>query len=372
MARMKVVVIGGGMAGISCAAAVAERHDVTVLETEDAPGYHSSGRSAAAYIEPYISATICALTRASRPFFEAPPAGFTDAPLLTSRTGLLIADHEKRARVDEYLRTWSPLCPTLTEIPVRQAVERVPILRAELIARAVLDPQVFDIDVHALLSGFARQLKTRGGQLVTRSRVESLERRGEGWRIGAGERTYDADVVVNAAGAWGDEVAQRAGAQIVGLVPKRRTAMLLGSGQYDVARWPIVHEIDSAFYFKPDAGRLLLSPSDQTPSPPCDAQPEEIDIAIAVERFEAATTQVVSRIEHRWAGLRSFVADNTPVVGFDGRLSGFFWLVGQGGFGIQTSPTMARIAAALISGDAIPAEIDVRAAEVSPARFAAS
>jgi len=357
---MKVVVVGGGMAGMSCAAAAAEHNDVTLLEAEDAPGYHSSGRSAASYIEPYINATICALTAASRGFFETPPPGFADAAILTPRSGLLIATAAKTARVDEYLAQWSPLCPTLREIDVAQALALVPILARGSVARAVLDPDVFDIDVHGLLSGFARLLKARGGSVVTRSRVDSLACVDGVWRVGAGAQRFSADVVVNAAGAWGDQLAGLAGAAPVGLVPKRRTAVLIGAAGHDVARWPIVHEVENEFYFKPDAGRLLLSPADQTPSPPCDAQPEELDIATAVERFERATATQVLRIEHRWAGLRSFVADSVPVVGFDPRVAGFFWLIGQGGFGIQTSPTLGRLSASLIRGAGMPDDLAAR------------
>ncbi len=217
-----------------------------------------------------------------------------------------------------------------------------------------------DIDVHGLLSGFRRVLKAHDGVLATRSRVDSLARFEGGWRLEAGGQTLHADVVVDAAGAWGDEVAGMAGVPAIGLVPKRRTALLLRCAQHDVARWPIVHEVESAFYFKPDAGRLLLSPVDQTPSPPCDAQPDELDVAIAVERFETATTLVVERIEHRWAGLRSFVADSVPVIGFDPGTPGFFWLVGQGGFGIQTAPAMGRLSAALIRDNDVPADLQAR------------
>ncbi len=360
MARMKVVIVGGGMAGMSCAAELAPHCDVTVLEAEDAPGYHSSGRSAASYIEPYINATIHALTTASRAFFERPPAGFADAPLVASRADLMIATAANASLIDVYLERWRALCPGLVEISAAEALRRVPILRHEAVARAVSDPNVLDIDVHGLLNGFRRVLKAHGGVLATRSRVESLARVDGGWRVGMAGESLHCDVVVDAAGAWGDHVAGLAGVAAVGLVPKRRTALLLRCAHPDVPRWPIVHEVESEFYFKPDAGRLLLSPVDQTPSPPCDAQPDELDIAIAVERFEAATTLVVERIEHRWAGLRSFVADSVPVVGFDDAAPGFFWLVGQGGFGIQTAPAMSRLAAALIRGADVPDDLKKR------------
>ncbi len=366
--RMKIVVIGGGMVGMSCAAELSQHCDVTVLEAEDAPGYHSSGRSAAAYIEPYVNGTIFTLTSSSRAFFENPPAGFADAPIVTPRADVMIASAPKSHLVDAYLQRWREFCPGLVEVSAASVREQVPILRPETVARAVSDPNVMDIDAHGLLNGFRRMLKAHGGSLVTRSRVESLARVNGGWKIDAGGRQYTCDAVVNASGAWGDEVAELAGVKRVGLVPKRRTAMLIKCGNADVARWPMVHEIESEFYFKPDAGRLLLSPADQTPSAPCDAQPEEIDVAVAIERFEAATTVAVDRIEHRWAGLRSFLPDSLPVVCFDDQAEGFFWLIGQGGFGIQTSPTMARLSAALVRGKDVPT--DLREKGISAKLFA--
>jgi len=360
MARPRIVVIGGGMAGMSCGACAAEHGDVIVVEAESQPGYHSSGRSAASYIEPYINATVLALTTSSRSFFEHPPAGFTQTRLVAPRADLLIARAEKAALVDDYLNRWRGLCPDLTEVPRADALARVPMLRPEAVARAVSDPHVMDIDVHALLDGFRRLLVSRGGRLVANSRVEALERARDGWQVHADGRSFAADVVINAAGAWGEHIGRLAGAHPVGLVPKRRTALLLGSEGVDVSAWPIVHEVESEFYFKPDAGRILLSPADETPSEPCDAQPEEWDVAVAVDRLERATAMKIGRVLHRWAGLRSFVADKMPVVGFDPDVDGFFWLVGQGGFGIQTSPAMGRLAAALLRGEPVPDDISAR------------
>jgi D-arginine dehydrogenase len=374
MARLNVIVVGGGMAGLSCAAHLSSHCDVTVLEAEDAPGYHSSGRSAASYIEPYVNRTIFTLTHASRSFFEQPPAGFADAPIVTPRADLMIATAAKSALIDAYLARWHELCPGLTEVDAADARRRAPILRAAAVARAVADPNVLDIDVHALLTGFGRMLKSNGGVLATRSRVESLARVDGRWRVTVDERRFECDVVVDAAGAWGDHVAGLADIAPVGLVPKRRSALLLRCA-HDVADWPMVHEVESEFYFKPDAGRLLLSPADATPSEPCDAQPDEYDLAVAVERFEQATDVKVERIEHRWAGLRSFVADSLPVVGFEPGAPGFFWLIGQGGFGIQTSPTMGRLSAAFVRGEDVPSDLRDRgidAAQLAPRRAALS
>jgi len=245
-------------------------------------------------------------------------------------------------------------------------------LRAESVARAVADPNVMDIDVHGVLNGFRRMLKANGGELVTRSRVQSLARADGRWRVEADGRRSTCDVVVDAAGAWGDRLAGLAGIAPVGLVPKRRSVVLLKS-ERDASVWPMVHEVESEFYFKPDAGRLLLSPADATPSEPCDAQPDEYDVAVAVERFERATDMTVTRIEHRWAGLRSFVSDSLPVVGFEPSAPGFFWLIGQGGFGIQTSPTMGRLSAALVRGEDVPGDLRERgitAGELAPRRAA--
>jgi D-arginine dehydrogenase len=360
MARAQVIVVGGGIAGLSCAAQLAAHCDVTVVEAEDGPGYHSSGRSAASYIEPYVNDTIVALTRASKPFFEAPPTGFADAPLVKPRRDVMIATAAKSRLIDVYLERWRESCPGLVEIDTREACALAPILRPEAAARAVSDPNTMDIDVHGMLSGFRRMLKAWGGTLAVKSRVESLARSDGRWRVATadGERVYD--IVVDAAGAWGDQLARLAGIEPVGLTPKRRSALLINGGGVDVSKWPMVHEVESEFYFKPDAGRLLLSPADATPSEPCDAQPEELDLAIAVERFHNATTVVVERIEHRWAGLRSFVADSLPVIGYEPSAPGFFWLIGQGGFGIQTSPAVCRLAAALIEGREVPDDLAER------------
>jgi D-arginine dehydrogenase len=373
MTKPRILVIGGGMAGLSCAAHAAEFAEVTVLEAEAQPGYHSSGRSAASYIEPYISATVHGLTVASREFFERPPARFALQPLVQPRADLMIAGEGKAHLIDGYLARWAVLCPDLVEVTQRQALARVPCLRPRSVVRAVSDPNVMDIDVHGLLEGFRRMLIARGGRLVADARIESLERAAGGWLGRTANAAYGADVVVNAAGAWGEQIGALAGARPVGLVPKRRTALRFAAPDHDVADWPIVHEVESAFYFKPDAGRILLSPADETPSAPCDAQADEWDVAVAIDRFESAVTISVKKIEHRWAGLRSFVADKAPVVGFDGRLDGFFWLVGQGGFGIQTSPTLGRISAALLADRSLPDDVGargVRAGDLSPERAA--
>ena len=257
-----------------------------------------------------------------------------------------------------------------------EALKRVPILRAERVAEALFEPGASDIDVNGLHQAFLRGFKARGGKLVCDVRVEALDPKGRIWRVVSGDRVFEAPVVVNAAGAWADEVAKLAGLAPLGIEPRRRTVVLLDAPkEHDIAAWPLTIDADETFYFKPDAGRILLTPADETPSPPCDAQPEEMDIALAIDRFESMTTMSVRRVVHKWAGLRSFAPDRTPVVGFDPSAPGFFWLAGQGGYGMQSSSGMARSAAALVRGEDLPADIraeGVAAAALNPARLRAS
>jgi D-arginine dehydrogenase len=353
--KPRIVIVGGGVAGLSCGAAAAGAFDVTVLEAELQPGYHASGRSAAVYIEAYTNDVVHALTVASLDHHLAqgarPIGDFT------------IADAEHGAELDAFLQRWQPLCPDLREVDAAAVLARVPILRPASVARAVLDPKSLSLDAHGLLDGYRRSLTAAGGRIFNNARVTRLEHAGSGWRVGFGESALEADIVVNAGGAWGDQIGALAGARPLGLQPLRRTALLLDVGQ-DVSGWPMVHRIQGGLYFKPEAGQLMVSLADETPSEPCDARPEELDLAVIAERFEAATTFQVRRLGQTWAGLRSFLPDQIPAVGFDPEVKGFFWLVGQGGFGMQTSPAMGAIAAALLQE-----RDDPFAATLSPARF---
>jgi D-arginine dehydrogenase len=373
--RRRITVIGGGIAGLSLAANVSSdgTSNVTVLEAEAQPGYHSSGRSAAVYIEPYMNRTVHALSRASLDFFLDPPGPFWSEPIVSAWDSVMIASPQNAGLVDSYLDTWAPLCPQLHELDVDEVLTRVPILRRQAVARAVGDPRAMAIDVHGLLDGFRRMLLAHGGRLRTNARVTTIERRSGHWVLGlaAGDE-METDVLVNAAGAWGDEVGQLAGVEALGLQPLRRTALLIGSEGHDIAGWPLLFEASSSFYLKPEAGQLLLSPSDETPSPPCDAQPEDLDAAMAVDRIQQATTLAVPRIERKWAGLRSFLPDHLPAVGYDEGVDGFFWLIGQGGFGMQTSAAMGRLGAALLEEALIPDDLagwGIDAQALSPARL---
>ena len=373
MVNCDFLVVGAGMAGASAAYELAGLGSVILLEREDMPGYHTTGRSAAVFTEAYGNRTIRGITTASRAFYDAPPDGFGDDPLLTPRGGLFIGREDQRATLQQHYEDCHDLVTSVALVDGAEACRLVPILRPDYVAGAVYEPDAMGIDVNALHQGYLRGLKARDGTLVTDAELTGLARNGGTWDIETRAGNYQAPVVVNAAGAWCDIVAELAEVQPIGLVPKRRTAFIFDAPEgSDPDAWPLMADIDEEFYVKPDAGRLLGSPADETPMPPQDIQPDELDIAIAVDRIEKATTLKIKRIHNKWAGLRSFVADKTLVAGFDAEADGFFWLAGQGGYGIQTAPAMAAIAAALASGGDFPAHVaerGVSASDLDPARL---
>lgn len=363
-----VIVIGAGIAGAGVAAALSVDQRVVLLEREAQPGYHSTGRSAAVFAESYGGAAVRALTRASRAFFERPPTDFAASSLLTPRGFLFLARDDQQASL-EALASMPDMQRTAQRLTPAQARERMPLLREGYLGSALFDVAASDIDVHALHQGFLTQLRHRGGQLHCGVEAEHVERVRSGWRVSGNGMQFTAPVVVNAAGAWADVIAQRAGVAGVGLQPLRRSAALIdASGFDDIGHWPLTIDIDEEFYFKPDAGRLLISPGDETPSEACDAQPDDLDLAMAVDRIEQATTLDVRRMHSRWAGLRSFVADRTPVAGFAADAPGFFWLAGQGGYGIQTAPALSLLAAALVRQHTVPAELLDHGIDISDLR----
>lgn len=372
--RVDCLVIGAGMAGASIAAHLAPHMTVAVLEAEAHAGYHTTGRSAALYSALYGNAPVRALTRASRGFFDAPPAGFAATPLLRARETLYLVGAGQEAIAEAFRADADVRSQTLC-LDADRVLGRLPILRRELVAGALMDATSADIDVDALHQGFLRQAKAAGATLVLGQGLRALRRENGDWVAETDGLTVRAPRVVNAAGAWADEVAALAGVEPLSLQPLRRTAALIDVPEgADATDWPAVIAIDESHYFKPDAGLLLISPADETPSPPCDAQPEELDVAIAVDRFETLSGRRVPRVRHRWAGLRVFSPDRTPVVGFDPSAPGFFWCAGQGGYGIQTAPALGRAAAALARGLDLPEDIaacGVRAQELSPERFRA-
>jgi D-arginine dehydrogenase len=367
------IVVGAGIAGASAAYELAKIGRTLVLERESQPGYHTTGRSAAVFSEIYGNATIRGLTVGSRKFFESPPPGFADYPLWKPRPSAMIARGDQIEKLRRAYDEWARLVPSVRLLEVDEASGLMPMLKPDYLAGAVLEPEAQDLDVNEIHRGFLRGATRTGTKLVCNAEVLQLSRRGTAWRVRTKTDEFGGDIIVNASGAWGDELAALAGARPLGLKPKRRTAFLFDPAPpQGVDDWPIVIDVDEQFYFKPDAGRLLGSPADETVSPPCDAQPEEIDVAIAVDRIEQAARFRVERLVRKWAGLRSFVADKSPVVGLDPDVPGFFWLVAQGGYGIQTSPAMGRVVAAVIHSGDVPEDLKVLgvdASALSPARL---
>jgi len=368
-----VAVIGGGIAGTSVAAHLASHARVLVLERETQPGYHATGRSAALFSEIYGNAAIRALTRASRAFLFGPPASFAEAPLVMTRGALYVATAEQLTTLEEFASLPDVAAGT-RRVDAREARTLSPSLRDGYVAAAVYEPEAQDVDVHALHQGYLRSLRERGGRLVNNAGVSAIQRENDMWSISTDAGIFHAGVLVNAAGAWVDEIAALAGASPIGIRPLRRTAFMVDAPVgSDCDRWPMTIDIDEQFYLKPDAGRLLLSPADETPSAPCDALPDDMDIAIAVDRIEQATTLAIHHVRQKWAGLRSFVADRSPVIGYDPTVADFFWIAALGGYGIQTAPAVGRLAAALIRREAAPADLlalGLPLASIAPERFA--
>ena len=365
------IVIGAGMAGASAAAELARSARVILLERESQPGYHTTGRSAALFTVAYGPPVIRALSRASHAFFRGEGPGNPPPGLIQPRGALFVA---RADQADEVAALRAELGDAVEPVTGAAAREMVPLLRPDQTASALIDRSAADIEVHGLHQHYLKTFRARDGALHLKSEVLGIARTGDDWVVETPKGALRAPVVINAAGAWADVVAGMAGVRPLGLRPLRRTALLIAPPAGVVPdRWPMVIGVAEDFYLKPDAGKLLISPADETPSAPCDAQPEELDVAICVDRIETALDIQVRRIEHKWAGLRSFLPDGSPAVGYDSGTPGFFWLAGQGGYGIQTAPAMARTAAALALGDPIPGDIaaeGVTEAGLSPMRSA--
>lgn len=370
---MNIAVIGGGIAGASVASELSARADVTVFEQEAVCGYHATGRSAALFTECYGDALVRRLAMTSRSFFEEPPDGFADHPLVRDRSFLFVGAESQSDSLASSLEEYRSMVPTVVGVNAEQARTLCPVLDPNVVVGGILEPGAMDIDVHALHLAYQQSARHRGARILTNSPVSGLERRGDGWRLRTPDGTHDADVVVNAAGAWADVVGQMAGTRPIGLVPKRRTAFTFEPPDADHQRWPMVIDVDEQWYFRPEGVHLLASPADQTPMDPCDVKHEEADVARAIERITAVTTMTIRSIDHAWAGLRSFVADHRPVNGWDPTVPGFYWLAGQGGFGIKTSPSMARFGAGMILNGSPPralTEAGLTGEALSPARLA--
>jgi D-arginine dehydrogenase len=363
-----IIVIGGGIAGLSAAAGLSDHARVTVLEAEEQIGFHSSGRSATMVHYALGDRLVRALTLASRPFFENPPEGFSDVPLGHRMPVLVHAREDEREALDA-LDAEISLFATLERLDAAGVHELCPLLKEDA-RHGIADFNAFRLDPHALLQANLRQLRSGGGELYTGQRIAAAERDGRAWRVTSekGER-YSAPILVNAAGSWADQVAGLAGVQPLGLQPKRRTIITFDAPPgTKLDGLPFAKTVGDELYFAPESGRLFASPMDEVPSDPTDAQPDEYEVALAAWRMEERTTVEVRQIHSKWAGLRTFTPDRHPAAGFAPDAEGFFWLAGQGGFGLQTSPAMASIAASLIANR--PWSVaDVTAADLDPVRF---
>ncbi len=373
MRECDFLIIGAGIAGTSCGNWLSRDHSVILLEMEAHPGYHTTGRSVAVYTEAYGPRTVRALAKSGFSFLTAPPSSFTDVALSRPFGFLFIAREDQLASLDAALGAVQELSPDISMISPDEAAAKVPVLRRDYLAGAFLDPNALSLDVNAIHQGYIRGLKSHGGEIVCNAAVSELTRKNGKWHVTTPQGEFAAPVVINAAGAWADVVAEMAGTGTIGLVPKRRTVIATIPANVAVDdSWPLVMDTDEEFYFKVDAGTVLGSPADETPVPPQDVQPEEIDIAYVVDKLQTATTMEIRRLQRSWAGLRSFVADGVPVAGYAPDVDGFFWCAGQGGYGIETSYGMGRCSAALAVGDDLPADVrafGVAAGDLSPERL---
>jgi D-arginine dehydrogenase len=351
-----IAIIGAGIAGASTAWALLEAAPtlrIALIEMEERPGYHTTGRSAAIFIESYGGPGVVPLSRASRAFFGTPPAGF--GPLFQHRPSLIIEGPDDAGGLERVAAEYDEGGVTYDwlDAAALAASSVGPLLRPDWCRRALIEPDCHDIDVAALHQGFLRGVDGARPTLITNAEVAGLDRCAGTWRISTRAGEISAPVLVNAAGAWADGVATLAGAAPKGLMPLRRTMAVLRIDPLPPTDLPTVMSSDGSFYFKPDGERLWLSPHDEIPDVPHDVRPDEMDLAIVIDRFEQASTAQVKRLESSWAGLRTFAADRLPIYGFDGAVEGLFWCAGQGGFGIQTAPAAGRLCAALILGGTV-------------------
>jgi D-arginine dehydrogenase len=369
MTQFDFLVVGAGIAGASIAAHLAATHKVVLIDMEDRAGYHTTSRSAASYEPNYGPPPMLAFTRASDAFFRNPPEGFADAPLLTPRASLFFEAEGQAHHTAKLLAH----AAGLDEISIQQAQTHFPVLRPDYALRCFLDAHTADIDVDLLHSGYLKMLKARGGTMLLSSPLKSASRKGAVWHAQCGLTALTVGCIVNASGAWGDEVAKLCGAKPVGLTPKRRSIGVVPMADgLDFKDWPMVTDVGETWYAKPQSGKLIISSADATPVEPHDAYADDMAIAEGVDRLMTATTLEVERLEHSWGGLRTFAGDGNPVIGFDPSTDGFFWAAGQGGYGIQSCPALSETAAAMAIGKSISNHIldfGLKLNDISPDRF---
>ena len=376
MSHFDYLVVGGGAAGVSVAYELSKVATVAMVERETALGYHSTGRSAAVISENYGPLGWQALVTASRPFFEAPPPGFSDQPLLRRIGALYLATRDEESELEDSAEELTRRNVQHRLVTAGDVQALCPIVKTGDFSLALLEPGCADIDANALLHGYLKLAKAHGLKALLSTEAISLERSGALWRLTAGDMRLTSSYVINAAGAWADDLAVRAGVKRKALQPYRRTAITFDPpAGLDVRSWPMTFDCAETWYFKNESGRVMVSPVDKTPTDACDAAPDELDIATAVDRIERATTMRVARIHSKWAGLRTFAPDEQPVIGPDPDEPSFIWLAGQGGNGVMGAPAAAELAAALATGSTIPDHLGrcgIDLESVSPARFSNS
>ncbi len=366
-----ILIIGGGIAGASVAASLSQAGiNVVLVDMESQCGYHTTGRSAATFVGSYGNHDIRGLSAASRAFLSSPPEGFSTSPLLSSRGALFVADETRIEELEAHIT--DPFNVGLLDVlDAGDARKLCPKLNPEEIAIAAFEPGSADIDVNALLQGYLARFRSAGGKLVTKAGVTNLFRQGGTWTVDTCAGKFSTPLIINASGAWADEVGSLAGCTPIGLVPKRRTALTFDP-KLETSSWPLTISVDESWYFRPEGGGLLISPADETPCEPCDVQPDEMDIAICIERIERFTSMKVDKLTSKRAGLRSFVFDKSPVVGFAYDVEGFFWLAAQGGYGIQTAPAIAELCTSLILHREVPVSLiahGINTENLSPLRL---
>jgi D-arginine dehydrogenase len=369
VATADIIVIGGGIAGASAAARLAGDCKLVVLEMEDRPGYHATGRSAATYEPNYGPPSIRALTRASRDFFLSPPRDFATSQLVSPRNSIfVIPDHQQR-EAEALLKSGADFSP----ISVTEACRQFPPLRDTYVKAALLDATTADIDVDLLHQGFLRLIKAQGGEIVCGAEVREIRRQSGAWEVSTPIGAFTAPILINAAGAWGDVIAEKAGLKPIGLQPKRRSmAVVPVEASMNVMAWSFVGDVGETWYAKPSGGRLLVSPAEAEPVTPHDAYADDMTLAEGIARFQEAVDIEVPYLAGSWGGLRSFAPDGNPVCGFAGEADGFFWLIGQGGYGIQSAPALSELAAAMVRQQAMPAHIEregLKLGDIAPGRF---
>ena len=373
MSRFDVIIVGAGIGGASLAYSLLERAPglkLALLEAEAQPGYHTTGRSAAFYAETYGGPCVQPLSSASKRFFHRPPAGFSETAIVSPRGALHIRHADLPGSLKALEEEFHHGGVSHQRLGREGILQKVPCLRPEWSQTAIWEPGCADIDVASLHQAYLRAARKAGAELVTNARTSVIRKQGGGWQVSTPAGDFRAAKLVNASGAWADEVAAQAGIRPIGIQPLRRTIVVTEVRPEAPADLPVVMDAGGSLYFKPDGGRLWISPHDETPDVPHDVQPDEMDMAIALDRFEQMCDWPIRRLASKWAGLRNFAPDRLPVLGPDAADDSFHWCAGQGGWGIQTAPAAGAVAAALVLGEEVPAQyagIDI--STYLPARF---